>query len=129
MLRKPTAVGLWLMGTLLCGCGDGFPQTHFSGKVTLDGQPIPDGTVSFSPDGTKGSQGIAEIKGGRYDTRKARGYAGGPTLVYITGIAGQRADYVFQYQSKIDLPKEGGSHDFDLKTGQGVRVMPKGGEP
>ena len=41
-------LGLTLLLFLFCGCGGGMPAT-VSGKVTLDGQPLPTGNVAFHP--------------------------------------------------------------------------------
>jgi hypothetical protein len=41
---------------ILAGCGSGGEQlTPVAGKVTLDGQPLASGAVSFQPDASKGN--------------------------------------------------------------------------
>jgi hypothetical protein len=43
-----------------CGCGGGVSTAEVKGKVTLDGQPLTGGSVSFIPaqDATKGAAGL-----------------------------------------------------------------------
>lgn len=43
-------VGLMLVTLLLAGCGDGRPRTiEAHGRVTLRGQPLETGTITFQP--------------------------------------------------------------------------------
>jgi hypothetical protein len=50
------------------GCGRrGVPTTHLDGQITLDGQPIKDGNVSFIPlEANHGRGTTAVIAAGRY---------------------------------------------------------------
>lgn len=61
---------------------------HLSGSVKIDGKPIKAGKISFLPsrkDGNSGSNGIASIFDGNYDTTNLGGRAtvGGPHIVQI----------------------------------------------
>ena len=62
----------WLAPFLLlavAGCGSGGPpRLRVVGAVTLDGQPLADGAISFLPTG-KGVAAGATIAGGRYEYR------------------------------------------------------------
>jgi len=74
----------------LIGCG-GDVGYDLSGKVTFDGNPIPEGMIYFSPDsskGNKGSTGYAKIKNGAYDTASEGGMKrlAGPVIVKIDGF-------------------------------------------
>lgn len=55
-LLKTTALGL-AAGVLLAGCGgaDGPELGAVSGRVTLDGRPLPNAVVQFQPIGTSGT--------------------------------------------------------------------------
>ncbi|MBN2295229.1 MAG: hypothetical protein JXM70_22555 [Pirellulales bacterium] len=62
-----------LCGVMACvvfgSCGGGPdlpPLAPVSGTVTLDGKPIPRGTVQFSPDNSKGTRGAPAV--GRIDS-------------------------------------------------------------
>jgi hypothetical protein len=48
--RWATVVGLAFL-LLLAGCdrGPGYPSARLTGRVTLDGQPIPEGKIMFRP--------------------------------------------------------------------------------
>ncbi len=49
------------------GCGGGGDRVEVGGAVTLDGQPLESGAISFVPlAGTQGPSAGAEIKQGRY---------------------------------------------------------------
>lgn len=75
----------------LAGCGrqEAPNVVHVNGTVTYDGKPLPLGMIVFEPDpsrGNRGPQGHADIKEGKFDTRRSRqGAVVGPQLVRITG--------------------------------------------
>ena len=75
----------------LPGCGKSEPDNvvHVRGTVTYDGKPIPLGMILFEPDpsrGTRGQQGHADIKDGRFDTTVSeKGAAIGHQIVRVTG--------------------------------------------
>ncbi len=63
---------LVLLAGLSFGCNsDG--RFAVSGKVTLDGTPVPEGTISFMPTGPTGSSDAAPIKNGEYSARISPG--------------------------------------------------------
>jgi hypothetical protein len=66
------SVILTLLAVVVAGCGPGGPpRAPVSGTVTLDGKPLPRGTVQFAPDagrGTNGATGVGSIDAqGRYE--------------------------------------------------------------
>jgi hypothetical protein len=67
----------------VAGCGSGGPpRLRVAGAVTLDGQPLADGAISFMPTG-KGVAAGATIAGGRYVVDGARGPTPGEYRVEI----------------------------------------------
>ena len=56
--------------TSLVGCG-GVKRVSVSGTVTLDGQPVDGGILTFNPDTAKGNTGTfkcsSQVKDGRYE--------------------------------------------------------------
>lgn len=104
----------------LIGCGEGGPQRlRLSGAATYDGKPIPYGDVLFTPDGSKknsGPQGIAQIRDGRYDTSESdgKGFAGGPTIVRVTGLTGPGGKLLCEYEYPVELPRESGTFDIEV---------------
>jgi len=94
--RPPRAACFWwpasfpLVMALLfgvAGCGsDGPPRLRVVGAVTLDGQPLADGAISFIPTG-KGVAAGATIAGGRYVVEGARGPTPGEYRVEIRSSA------------------------------------------
>jgi hypothetical protein len=48
--RHRMLIPVALLLTLLCGCGSGLPERgKVTGKVTFNGKPVPEGTVTFYP--------------------------------------------------------------------------------
>ena len=79
-----------LLGTLIagtiCGCGRGGPGAQISGTVTLDGKPIPSGTIAFIPTvGIGGKSTTGKITGGKYETTQEQEVVG-KHRVEIRGI-------------------------------------------
>jgi len=113
---------VWL--TPGCGGSSGPERYPLEGAVTYDGQPVPGGSIEFEPDHTQGNRGpagYATIENGRYATLSEKGTVGGPHVVRITGTDGQptgESPYgtpIFpQYKTTADLPREAGSHDFEV---------------
>jgi hypothetical protein len=70
--RRPSAPFLLLAGLLVvhsAGCGDGVPYKHGTarGQVTIDGAPVPKGTITFSPAGPgQGPVTGAPLADGKY---------------------------------------------------------------
>ncbi len=125
-----------LLGSLglALGCGDsGPPEYHVSGTVTHGGDPIPAGSVSLIPDTRQGNSGPAvsiEIRNGQFDSRwQGAGHQGGPFLVRITGLDGQRDDEFFpkgvalfpDYELELELPAADSTQAIEVP---GDWVMP-----
>lgn len=83
-----------LAAALIVGCGgntDGPPRYQVSGTVTLNGQPVPVGEISLTPDTDKGNSGpgsVARIVDGKYHTESGMGIVGGPYTVSISAFDG-----------------------------------------
>src|SRR5262245_60913284 len=114
-MRSGTALLGTLFLALVIGCGGepGPKRLRLKGTATYDGKPIPYGDVVFTPDGAKnnsGPQGIAQIREGRYDTAKSdgKGYAGGPTVLRVTGLSGPGGKLLCEYEYRADLPTQDG---------------------
>jgi len=87
---------------VLCGCGDEFDVAPVSGKVTLDGKPLPDVEVNFQPRGGggvspgPGSTGITDAEG-RYTLKTSEespkeGAVPGKHIVTMTLVLAGDAD-------------------------------------
>lgn len=76
--------GVGLVGLCLTGCGKSgpaSPTTTLEGMVRLDGQPVPEGVISFLPQGKKQAPATkADIREGRYSAQQV---PIGPVLVMI----------------------------------------------
>ena len=59
-----------LITAALWGCNSQrkYPGAHLAGSVSIDGQPVEDGSIAFTPSGSaKGPAVGAKISAGRYD--------------------------------------------------------------
>ena len=126
--RKKIVLGGVLFLLVACsGCGkNGAGRSTLSGKVTFGGQPIPYGTICFTPDsskGNKGPQGFAKIVDGEYSTDKeGKGTVTGPIVVQIMGFSEkpdtgdeENSTPLFpRYETKIDLPEGTATKDFNV---------------
>lgn len=135
MLRRSGgALGSFLsaFALVVAGCGgDGLTRGTVSGKVTLDGQPVANGTIVFTPTGgTKGPMAMAEIANGQYAITNNPPVAGKHS-VKIQGFRdtakkddrGQVIGEQFipdKYNDKttltVDIAKGTNSRDFELKA-------------
>jgi len=73
---------------LVAGCGsdEGPERAAVSGTVTVDGEPLAEGAISFLPaEGTEGPTAGGTIEAGKYDIPKANGVVVGKNRVQITG--------------------------------------------
>lgn len=109
----------------IAGCGPGGPQRfQLSGEVSYNGEPVPAGEISFTPDSSQGNTGpgaVAIIKAGRYETEPGKGVVGGPHTVKISGFDGKvlpESDIgVMLFKPSIqsaDLPRESGEFNFTV---------------
>lgn len=107
-----------------CSKSDG-PERHtLEGAVTVNGQPVRDGSIFFSPDSSQGNSGpgaVAMIRNGRYETPSGHGIVGGPHIVEIMGYdedfdPSQDDEPPVSINKKLEvkLPEKGGTHDFDF---------------
>jgi hypothetical protein len=130
MRWRAAAAGFLALGLVL-GCGDSGPKRNrVSGKITFKGEPIPYGDVTITPDDAKknsGAQGIANIRGGVYDTSAAggKGYGGGPAIMRVTGLSGPTEEggkVICEWEFHVDLPQGDATHDLDVPA----KAAPKG---
>lgn len=86
--KRTTALVIVAIVCIGCGAGDELlkKRASVSGKVTLDGTPVDDGRIVFTPTGTEGSVAGAEIKAGAYSIPREQGPVAGPHKVMITAM-------------------------------------------
>lgn len=113
------AAAVWFAGGCGSKPGPGTARYHVSGTVTYQGKPVPAGSITFQPDGTRGNAGPAggaAIQNGKYDTRTSRkGTVGGPHIVQIEGLDGPDGNELFpEFTTTVDLPKQNTTQDFDV---------------
>jgi hypothetical protein len=87
LFKASSRLALWSM--VLAGCGegsDGLPREAVSGTVTLDGQPLAEGSIQMIPIAKDGRPGGAIIKEGKFSIPKADGLLPGQYNVIISSI-------------------------------------------
>lgn len=75
----------------LCGCSprDSLNRKAISGSITVDGKPVPNGSIGFEPLVSGGVGSGAVITDGKYSIAKQDGLPPGKYRVRITGDDGQ----------------------------------------
>lgn len=87
---RPRGWAAWLIAATVAGCGGGEPAGEgvaVTGKVSFDGAPVEEGTVTLVPLGGAGATVTAPIKGGVFRTTRADGPAPGRHRVEIRAFA------------------------------------------
>jgi hypothetical protein len=117
--------------SVLAACGRGaFPVSTVEGTVAVDGKPVPEGAISFSPLESNTGQPIStEIRDGKYHSTKV---PRGRSLVIITAMQDTGEKHVEfgieypklrsiipeKYRSGIELNVDAPTlkHDFELAS-------------
>lgn len=91
------AIAVALGGLCLSGCGSGVKCVPVVGKVNLNGEPLPGGVLTFTPDASKGNTArvncTAAVRGGAYEvittgvTREESGTGAPPGWYKVTILA------------------------------------------
>jgi hypothetical protein len=89
-IRVIVVGGLACFGAFaLSGCGSGavdnLPRQAVSGTVTLDGKPLEQGTITFTPQTDLPTPGMVSISGGSYSIPQTQGLVPGSYKVSILG--------------------------------------------
>lgn len=129
-------IKLAALSALCLGCGAN-ESAEVRGKVSLDGQPLEEGTISFIPNTGSQNQAWAPIKGGAFVIEGSSGLGLGVSRVEIralrrtgkilpTSISGMEPDYEMQEvipqrynsasQLKAEIKPGVNQIDFDLKS-------------
>lgn len=125
-MSKICAGVLLLLVVMLGGCGEADPlgRRSISGKVTLGGKPLPQGTISFEPSG-KGTSAGATITNGVYSISAESGLPPGGYVVRISSPTGGMATPAAPGESD-QLATEQVPEDFNSRSTQKVDVTKDG---
>src|SRR5262245_1389986 len=88
---------------VLSGC-DGQKSATIKGSVTLNGQPVDGGVISFTPPDGKNQTVTAEIKNGQYQVKTFAG----AFVVQITApiVTGKRPEHIGPGAAMVDIVTE-----------------------
>lgn len=130
---------------VLIGCGgtDGPKTVDVTGTVTLDGDPLPNATLMFKPEGSdnvySGAYGFTDEEG-VYSLVTSSNTEGAPPGKYRVEISTyaqpdedegtaaslEKIPIVYNEESNlvVDVTADGGPYDFELKSDAGQIVQP-----
>lgn len=119
-----------LIALLAVGCGSGAPSDQpdlgtVTGKVTLDGAPLPNATVTFQPDSGRASRGTTD-ENGMYEltySRSTRGAKIGDHTVSVT-TAQVDADGKVSQEEKVPTAYQGGESMLKKSVKSGSNDIP-----
>lgn len=126
-MKGITCVALVAMGLLpLAGCsGDGMAEV--TGQVTLDGQGLSMGTISFFPADGKGPSAAAILKDGRYQARVTPGRKRVEILGYRK-LGQKRQNEEDPSSPMIDVTEQIVPERYNARSELTCDVGPRGGE-
>lgn len=116
-----------LIATLFVGCGSRGPALYsVTGKVTLDGQPVPNVNVAFFPSDAKlPSSGGVTNSAGVYKLTSSQGMAGAVAAKHKVSVYGGQASGTTEPSARPEgMYKVGGPKDARSKS-----VAPKNESP
>ncbi len=134
MTRLLPGVVVCALLLLLTACSNKSPRRFdLWGTVTFKGRPVHAGLIAINPDlskGNDGPQGLAEIRDGRFDTRRLdKGAPSGPVILLIDGfdgVAQPEAPYgkplFLGYKMSMELPKEATEKTIEVPAAAGAKV-------
>ncbi len=121
------ALFLSLSCLVLSGCGSHKGGTAVEGSVTLDGQPVDGGTITFVPDDPLTKPVVADIKAGKYALDSSHGPTPGKNRIQInwkkkTGRQKPSNDPPNMIDEEFEyIPDEYSAHSHherDIKSGE-----------
>lgn len=126
MMAKVCCGFLLVLTVVVVGCGESDPlgRRPVSGEVTLEGQPLAQGTISFEPS-EKGTSAGATIADGRYSISTEVGLPPGKYVVRISSPTGGVATPEAPGESD-QLATEQIPEDFNAKSIVKVDVLKEG---
>lgn len=118
---------LMLLAALVSGCGQRLPAgPTVSGRVTVDGVPLEQGSILFVPVGREGTASGGLIAGGRYEIG-GRGVALGVNRVEIRALrkSGRRIQAPVAKEGQlIDEEEEAIAEQFNSSSSLSADVKP-----
>jgi hypothetical protein len=116
-----------LMAVWCGGCGGGGEGATVSGTVTLDGTPIEDGSISFSPEGEGSSAGTKIVKG-KYS---AKNVTTGKNRVHIdAAVPGKKPTREERAKGGVTAPEnpvtkaQGNDQEVEIAPGSQTKDFP-----
>src|SRR5262249_26074939 len=96
--------------------------TDVSGRVTIDGQPMPNGSITFIPADGKGKPSAGEVKDGLYSVKVPPGTA--KVAISRPVVVGKKQEYDKPDSPEQPLVKEGLPARYNVTTELTAEVKP-----
>jgi hypothetical protein len=115
----------------LCGCGEDNPlgRKAISGAVTLNGQPLDNGSITFEPvDLNRGVGGGSNIVDGKYSLPEEQGLPPGKYVVRIMSADASQTEPVEEMPGEAPktLAKERIPPHWNIQSAQQIEVSAEG---
>lgn len=132
--RMCQTLSVLALAIVLTGCGPDDGMVSVSGTITIDGRPVPEGSITFTPLDGKGRPGGGAFENGQFSTRAVPGETAvqihghevikipNPTKEQVErGLDTDRKNIVpsvYNTQSKlrVDVSEENNTFNFDLTS-------------
>lgn len=130
MSKSWAAICLMSLCAGLAGCGgkeyEGDQRFPLSGKVTVDGEPMQYGVISFLPQDKAGRVSGAPIRDGAYSVPEARGATAGTYRVEMhwNKLTGKKIPNPMDKEEMIDELEEGLPPELQKDPERTVQVGP-----
>ncbi len=133
MTRRLPGVVVCALLLSLTACSQKSPSRFdLWGTVTFKGRPVPAGLIVINPDlskGNDGPQGLAEIRDGRFDTRRLdKGAPSGPVILLIDGFDGvpqpespSGKSLFLGYKVSLELPTTATEKNIEVPDSAGAK--------
>ena len=122
MLRRPCFLMFALLASLSAGCGG--PRTGtVSGDVTLDGQPMKKGQITFAPVDGKSTGAMADVADGKFSATVPAGEM--KVAIVSDKVVGTRKMYDTPDSPKVDVTVQVVAPRFNTTTT--LKTTVKGG--
>ncbi|MEQ8638169.1 hypothetical protein [Gimesia maris] len=119
-LCKAVIYFLFIVSLTACGGGGIAPPElgQVTGKVTLDGAPLTDASVTFMPEKVRASSSMTDSEG-KYDLvyiRDEKGAAIGPHKVVVSKLVNEKEVIPEKYNSETELTADvkPGANEFNF---------------
>lgn len=126
-MRRPLLVlplAIFPIAVFLAGCGSSDPRVAVTGKVTLDGTPVENGAITFTPQDGKAPTVSGTIQDGAYSARVHPGKV--EVRIVAPKVVGKRKAYPTPDSPLVDIVQESIPPKYNVKSELLADIPPAG---